>query len=320
MVKITVHPAPFVRVSGPRAGPQGENVFPAAFDYIRAHSAEEALAALARHGSDARILVGGQSLIPAMRYRLARPTVLVDIGPLSELKYLREEGGYLRVGAMTADVTLERDANVRARYSLLTDTGDVVADPVVRCTGTVVGSLCHNDPSGDWGAAALAARAVVIVRGPEGEREVPIDEWLVDSFQTDLREGEMATEVRFPTPGERTHGAYQKIERKVGDYATAAAAVQLTLDEQGRVTEAGVALTAAGPRPVRVEAAERILVGQTLTEALIQAAAEEARLASDPFADTRGSAEYKKDMARVLVARGLRRAAGRLNVTLGATA
>lgn len=295
-------------------------MFPAAFDYVRAHSADEALSLLAQHGSDARILAGGQSLIPAMRYRLARPTVLVDIGPLSELKYLREEGGFLRVGAMTSDMTLERDKTVRARYSLLTDTSDVVADPVVRCVGTVVGSLCHNDPSGDWGAAALATRAVMVVRGEGGEREIPIDEWLVDSFQTALQEGEMAVEVRFPTPDARTHGAYQKIERKVGDYATAAAAVQLTLDDSGRVTHAGVALTAAGPRPVRVEAAERILVGQMLSENLIRAASDEARAISEPFADTRGGVDYKKDMARVLVARGLRKAAGRLNIDLGATA
>ncbi|WP_295815515.1 xanthine dehydrogenase family protein subunit M [uncultured Deinococcus sp.] len=297
-------------------------MFPAAFEYVRAHSAEEALSLLAQHGSDARILAGGQSLIPAMRYRLARPTVLVDIGPLRELKYLRDDGpgGFLRVGAMTADMTLERDQHVRARYSLLTDTSDVVADPVVRCVGTVVGSLCHNDPSGDWGAAALAARAVMVVRGKDGEREIPIDEWLVDSFQTALEEGEMAVEVRFPTPDARTQGAYQKIERKVGDYATAAAAVQLTVDDSGRVTHAGVALTAAGPRPVRVDAAERILVGQTLSENLIRAASDEARAISEPFADTRGGVDYKKDMARVLVARGLRKAAGRLNLDLGATA
>lgn len=295
-------------------------MFPAAFDYARMHSAEQAMAALAQHGADARILAGGQSLIPAMRYRLARPAILLDIGGLNDLKYLREEGGYLRVGAMTADMTLERDKNVRARYSLLAATSDVVADPVVRCVGTVVGSLCHNDPSGDWGAASLAARALMVVRGPDGERLIPIDEWLVDSFQTALREGELAVEVRFPVPEARTEGAYQKIERKVGDYATAAAAVQLTVDESGRVTRAGVALTAAGPRPVRVEAAERALVGQTLSEDLIRAASEEARAVSEPFADNRGGVDYKKDMARVLVARGLRQTAQRLNITLGARA
>lgn len=255
-----------------------------------------------------------------MRYRLARPAVLVDISHLADLKYLHEESGMLRLGAMLADAALERDQSVRARYSLLSDCSDVVADPVVRCTGTVVGSLCHNDPSGDWGAAALAARAVMVVRGKDGEREISVDDFLVDSFQTALNEGEMAVEVRFPTPDARTHGAYKKIERKVGDYATAAAAVQLTVDENGKVTAAGVALTAAGPRPVRVEAAERILVGQTLSENLIRAASDEARAISQPFADNRGSVEYKKDMARVLVARGLRRAAERLNINLEASA
>lgn len=288
-------------------------MFPAAFDYLRAHSVEEAVAALSTHGGDARILAGGQSLIPAMRYRLARPTVLVDIGPLRDLVYLRENGGFLRVGAMTTDARLERDKDVRARYALLTETSDVVADPVVRHKGTVVGSLCHNDPAGDWAAAALASRAVMVVRGANGEREVPIDEFIVDSFATAVQEGEIAVEVRFPTPSARTSGAYEKIERKVGDYATAAAAVQLSLADDGTISDAGVAITALGPFAMRVAAAERLLIGQRPSEDVFRAAAEEAYKLADPNPDTRGSAEYKKNMARVLVARGLSRTASKLH-------
>jgi aerobic carbon-monoxide dehydrogenase medium subunit len=286
-------------------------VLPASFEYVRVTTPEEALAALAAHGADARVLAGGQSLIPAMRYRLAQPAVLVDINPVQSLAYLREEGGYLRVGAMTRDATLERSP-LMARYSLLADCSAVVADPVVRHLGTVVGSLCHNDPAGDWAAVALAARAQVVIRGPKGERTVATDDFLVDSFTTAVADGELAVEARFPSPGPRTAGAYEKLERKVGDFATAAAAVQITLDPSGVCTDAGIAITALGPTALRVPKAEAILKGQKLSEDVIRAAANEAANAADPAADTRGSVEYKREMGRVLVARALRKAAARL--------
>src|SRR5579871_785916 len=207
-------------------------MFPAQFDYRAAQSVDEALEALVKGGDDARVLAGGQSLIPAMRFRLARPSLLVDINPIEELAYLREADGALRVGATARDFALETSPLIGERYRLLADTSAVVADPVVRHMGTVVGSLCHNDPAGDWGATALAARAQVVIRGKDGERILSIDDFLVDSYTTAVGEGEMAVEVRFPTPGPRTAGAYEKIERKVGDFATAAA-VQVTLDENG---------------------------------------------------------------------------------------
>jgi carbon-monoxide dehydrogenase medium subunit len=180
--------------------------------------------------------------------------------------------------------------------------------------GTVVGSLCHNDPAGDWPATALAARAVVIVRGKDGERAIAIDEFIVDSYVTAVGEGEMAVEVRFPTPGPRTAGAYEKLERKVGDFATAAAAVRITLDEHGVCTAAGVAITALGPTALRVAKAEQILLGQTLTDDVIRAAAEEAPRVADPSSDNRGAADFKRDMGRVLVTRALRRALQRIEV------
>ncbi len=286
-------------------------MFPAAFDYVRAHSVDEAVTALQAHGADGRVLAGGQSLIPAMRYRLARPSVLVDINPIAELSYLREEDGYLRVGATTRDATVEFSPLLK-RYSLLADCSAVVADPVVRHMGTVVGSLCHNDPAGDWPAAALAANARMVIRGADGERVVSIDDFIVDSYTTAVGEGEMAVEARFPIPGQRTAGAYEKIERKVGDFATAAAAVWITLDAQNICTEARVAITALGPVAMRVTKAEQILVGQRLTDEVIRAAAAEAPLIANPNEDARGSAEFKKDMGRVLVARGLRKALQRL--------
>ncbi len=280
-------------------------MFPAAFDYTRARSVDEALAKLLEYGADARVLAGGQSLIPAMRFRLARPAMLVDINPIVELAYVREAEGALLIGAGARDYAVESSPLVRGRYPLITDVSAVVADPIVRQSGTVVGSLCHNDPAGDWGVAALAARADVVVRGSAGERSVPIDLFLIDSFTTAVAEGELALEVRFPTPGPRTSGSYQKIERKVGDFATAAAAVQLTLDEDGIIREAGVAIGAAGPKPTRVVEAERLLVGARPSPELLAAAAEEAKKIADPVADTRGDVAFKREMAGVLVRRGL---------------
>ena len=289
-------------------------MFPAAFAYHRARSTDEALALLAEHGLDARLLAGGQSLIPAMRYRLARPAVLVDLNAIDGLSYIENEAGYLRVGALARDVAIERSGVVASHYALMNDVAAVVADPVVRQLGTVVGSLCHNDPAGDWSVAALASRAQVVVRGAGGERVVAMDDFLVDSFTTAVAEGEMALEVRFPTPTARTSGAYQKIERKVGDFATASAAAQLTLAEDGTISEAGIAIGAAGPKAMRVDAAESLLRGAKPSAELLRAAADEARSLADPSPDLRGSAEFKKDMAGVLVGRALARTLQRLGV------
>jgi aerobic carbon-monoxide dehydrogenase medium subunit len=292
-------------------------LIPAAFDYFRAHSAAEALSLLQKHGSDARVLAGGQSLIPAMRFRLARPAVLVDINHASELDGMRLENGSLVVGAIVRDSAIERTPWIgEPRWGLLNDVCRVVADPVVRQMATIVGSLCHNDPAGDWTTAALAARAEVTVFGKNGPRTVPIDEFLIDSFTTAVGEGDLAVAVRFPSPDERTAGAYRKIERKVGDFATAAAAVQLSLDGKGTIRQAGVALSAAGPCAVRVDESEKALVGQTPSSALIAAAADAATRRGEPQADLRGSVEYKKHLAGALVSRALVSALSRLGVQL----
>lgn len=289
-------------------------MFPAPFEYHRAGSVDETLELLRQFGGDARILAGGQSLIPAMRFRLARPAVLVDINALSELSYVREEDGVLAVGAMTRDAALETSPLIGSKYPLLADTSALVADPVVRQSGTVVGSLCHNDPAGDWPVAALAGRAQIVIRGANGTRTVSIDDFLVDSFTTAVAEGEMAVEVRFPTPPARTAGSYQKIERKVGDFATAAAAARITLDANGTISGAGIAIGAAGPCAMRVADAELLLQGVKPTKELIRAAGDAARKLADPAADNRGSVAYKKDMAGVLVERAIVAALGRLGV------
>jgi carbon-monoxide dehydrogenase medium subunit len=212
------------------------------------------------------------------------------------------------------DYSLELSPFIRERYHLIADASVVVADPVVRQFGTLVGSLCHNDPAGDWSVVAMASRAQMVVHGATGDRFVPIDNFLVDSFTTDIKEGEMATEVRFPVPPARTSGAYFKIERKVGDYATASAGVQVTLAADGTVEQAGVAIGAAGPQAMRVAAAEKLLTGQKPSADLIRAASEEAVKLADPNPDRRGSAEYKKAMAGVLVGRALKKTFERLGV------
>ncbi len=289
-------------------------MIPAAFDYVRTHSVDEAFAALQQHGSDARVLAGGQSLIPAMRFRLARPAVLVDINPVKDLDYIRLDDA-LTLGATARDVAVERAPWIGNRpWSLLHDVSRVVADPVVRQMATIVGSLCHNDPSGDWTTAALAARAEVQVRGKGGTRWVKLDDFLVDSFATAVGEGEMAVAVRFQVPDDRTAGSYQKVERKVGDFATAAAAVQVALGADGTIRAAGIALSAAGPCAVRVDEAEKLLAGQRPSADVIRAAADAASRRSEPQADLRGTVEYKKHLAGVLVARGLRQALARLGV------
>ena len=290
-------------------------MIPAAFEYLRAHTADEAFAHLQQHGAEARVLAGGQSLIPAMRFRLARPAVLVDINALNDLSHIRIGEKVLTIGAIARDVDIERAPWIaERRWSLLHDASRVVADPVVRQMGTVVGSLCHNDPAGDWTAVALASRAEVVVRGKDGNRRVKIDDFLVDSYTTAVAEGEMALAVEFPVPDDRTAGSYQKIERKVGDFATAAAAVQVSLKADGTIGSAGVALSAAGACAVRVDAAEQLLAGQKPSAELLRAASDAAWHRSAPQGDLRGSVEFKKHLAGVLVTRGLRQAFALLGV------
>ena len=289
-------------------------MIPAAFDYLRAHSTDEAFAFMQQHGAEARVLAGGQSLIPAMRFRLARPGVLVDINSVADLNYLRIEGQVLVAGAIARDSDVERAPWITdRRWSLFTMSR--VSPPTLSCARWArCRQLVSQRPGRrlDDDGAGVAGGS----RGPreQGARTVKIDDFLVDSFATAVNEGEMAIAVRFPVPDDRTAGSYQKVERKVGDFATAAAAVQISLNENGTIRQAGVALSAAGPCAVRVAEAERQLTGQKPTADLIRSAAAAASTLSAPQADLRGSVEYKKHLAGVLVARGLRQALSRLGV------
>ncbi len=282
-------------------------MIPGQFEYHAPSTLDEALALLAEHGSDARVLAGGQSLIPLMKLRLASPAVLIDLNGVDSLSGIEEAEGQLRIGAMTRHSALERSELIGSRYPLIADAAAVIADPLVRNRGTTGGSLAHADPAGDLGSVMTALGAEVVVNGPGGARTLSIDELLLGPFTTTLEEGEILTEVRVPQPAERSGGAYEKLERKVGDFATAAVAVQLTR-ENGSCASIGIGLTAVGPTTIRASEAEDALRGGSLDEDALRAAAALAAAAADPAADLRGSEEYKRDMVRVLTLRALRRA------------
>jgi aerobic carbon-monoxide dehydrogenase medium subunit len=286
-------------------------MIPAAFDYHAPKTLEEAVALLASHRDDAKVLSGGQSLLPLLKLRLGAAGHLVDIGRIPGLEYITQEDGALRIGGRTRESALEHSEVIRGRYPLLADTAAVIADPLVRNLATVGGNLAHGDPANDHPAAMLALRAEVVATGPKGSRTIPIDDFFLGLFQTALAPDEILTEIRIPAPPPRSGGAYVKLERKVGDFATAASAVQLSLGSGGEVVKAGIGLTNAGPTPVRAADAERYLTGKVPGEAEIAEAARLASEAASPSPDRRGSVEYKRNMARVLTARALKRAVER---------
>lgn len=286
-------------------------MIPAAFDYHRPGSIGEAVELLASLGFEAKVLAGGQSLIPMMRFRLAEPAALVDLAGIGELARLEEEGDHLRLGAMLTHAAIEEAAWTRERYPLLAETAAVIADPLVRNRGTVGGSLVHADPAGDWGAVMLAYRAELLAVGPDGERTLPIDDFFLTTFTTTLEPEEILTEIRIPRAGPREGGAYEKLERKVGDFATVAVAAQVALAEDGTCRSAGLGLTGVGGTNLRPSGAEELLAGAEPDEARLEEAAARAAEECEPTADNRGSEAYKRDMVRVLGARALRRALAR---------
>jgi carbon-monoxide dehydrogenase medium subunit len=257
------------------------------------------------------VLSGGQSLLPLLKLRLGSAGHLVDIGRIPGLEYIKEDGGFLKIGGRTKEAALEASDLVHKKYPILADTAAVIADPLVRNLATVGGNLAHGDPANDHPATMLALRASVVATGPKGERSIPIDEFFTGLFSTALTPDEILTEIRIPTPPARSGGAYVKLERKVGDFATAAAAAQLTLGAGGEVARAGIALTNAGPTPVEATAAEKYLQGKKPDAAAIAEAAKLAAQAAQPEADRRGTVEYKREMARVLTGRALKLAVER---------
>ncbi|HJS70847.1 MAG TPA: xanthine dehydrogenase family protein subunit M [Gaiellaceae bacterium] len=283
-------------------------MYPARFEYHAPQSVDEALTILERYGDEGKVLAGGQSLIPLMKLRFASPRALVDINRIGGLDSIQEDNGFLSIGALVRHKDCERSDALEGRYGVLGDAAPQISDPIVRNLGTVVGSLAHADPQGDWGSALLAAGAQLEVISSGGTRTIPLDELFQGPFTTSMQPNEIATAVQIPDPGARAGGTYLKLERRVGDYATVGVAVHLSFDN-GKVGRAGIALTGVGPRNLRATAAEESLTGAALDDDTIKGAAQLAAEAAEPRSDNRGSVDYKRSVVRVFVERGLRKAA-----------
>ena len=280
-------------------------MYPSSFDLTMAGSVAEAVAALAEGGEDARILAGGQSLIPMIKLRFAAPSLLVDINGVAGLDVLERANGHLRIGATV------RHADIVASdltSGAVASAAPWIADPLVRNRGTLCGAMAHCDPEGDWNSVLLATGATVVAVGPDGERSIDIGDFVVDFFTNSLAAGEMVTEVHVPVPSGASGGAYMKLERKVGDYATVGVATHLELGGDGRISAAGIAMTSVAPVNRKATNAEAILVGEAPSADLFAAAAEAAAAASEPRSDVRGSAGWKRNVVRVYTRRGLEQA------------
>jgi carbon-monoxide dehydrogenase medium subunit len=280
-------------------------MIPPPFDYLAPQTLSEAVAALGQH-ENAKVLAGGQSLIPLMRFRLASPAVLVDINRIDSLSYINEDNGWLKIGAMTRESSVDQSPLIHEKYPLLADTARVISDPIVRNRGTVGGNLANGDPGNDHPATMLAYGAQVVAMGPKGERVIPIDSFFVGLYESALAANEILTEVRIPAPKPRSGGAYLKLERKVGDFATAAVAAQVVLDAKGKFTSVGIGLTNVGLTAIKATAAENFLKGKDPSDENIRQAARLAADASQPIADVRGSEDYKRSLVRTYTVRALR--------------
>jgi carbon-monoxide dehydrogenase medium subunit len=282
---------------------------PAQFEYVVAGSVDEAIGLLQRYGPESRLLAGGHSLIPMMKLRLAFPEVLIDIHELDgDLRYVREEDGALRVGALARHRDLLESPVVQERYTLLADAEKFIADPLVRNMGTVGGSFAHADPSEDLPAAFIALGSEVLARGPRGERTIAVEDLAVGPFETALEPDEILIEARVPSAPQGS--SYFKVERRAGDYASAAVGVALWMSGD-RIEQARIGMCSVGSTTLRAREAEEVLEGQSPDEVLYKQAAERAAEECDPPDDARGTPEYKRDLVRVLVVRALEQAVDR---------
>ena len=283
-------------------------MIPQSFEYFLPETISEAISLLQEHGDDAKILSGGQSLIPMMKIRLARPEYIVDINRIADLQYVKEEGGFLKIGGLTREADLEASTLIRSKYPIILDTAALIADPQVRNLATVGGNLAHGDPANDHPATMLALGAEIVATGQSGQRTISINDFFLSVFTTALEHGEILTEIRIPIPPAGSGGAYFKLERKVGDFATVGVAAQVTVDGAGVCRSAGIGLTNVGATPIKATRAESFLIGQTLDDQQIKQAAQLAAEDAQPSSDLRGPAEYKVSMVRELTKRALVRA------------
>ena len=286
-------------------------MIPPQFEYFAPETLDEAISLLEDHGPEASVLAGGQSLIPLMKLQLALPAYVVDINRIAGLADISDDDCCLRIGSLTRESDLDSSEVVQTKYPILHDTTSVIADPLVRNMATVGGNLAHGDPANDHPATMLALGAEVVAVGSGGERVIPVSDFFEGPLVTALNQGEILTEIRVPAQPEGSGGAYLKLERKVGDYATAGVAAVITVSD-GVCQQAGIGLTNAGPIPVKASSAESFLVGKKLDDETIREAARLASEEAQPSADLRGSEEYKRDMVRVIAGRALRMALERV--------
>jgi len=279
-------------------------MFPSAFEYSAPSSLDEALALLGEVGDEGRVLAGGQSLIPMMKLRLAAPGHLVDINGLDGLDYIREVNGHIAVGALTRHASVAASDLVASTNHTMASAAPWIADPLVRNRGTMAGSIAHCDPEGDWNSVMLAIGASVVARSADGERVIPITDFIVDFYTNSLEQGEMVTEVRIPKYQGSAGGAYLKLERKIGDYATVGVATHLALVDTGKISEAGLGLTAVYNHNLKVTEAEEMMVGEEPSDELFAEAGAIAARTCDPESNVRGPAEYKRAVVAEYTRRG----------------
>ncbi|HLQ62637.1 MAG TPA: xanthine dehydrogenase family protein subunit M [Candidatus Acidoferrales bacterium] len=291
-------------------------MFPAAFDYRAPTSLEEVFELLQKHGDEAKVMAGGQSLIPLLKLRFARPALVIDLGRVPGLVGIETGAGVLTIKARTRHADVERNPELRQTVAILADAAPQISDPLIRNAGTVGGSLAHADPAGDWGSVMLALDAELVARSAKGERVIKAEQFFEGPFTTRLRPDEVLTEIRIRLPKGRASGTYLKLERKVGDFATVGVAVQVEMAD-GKVARAGIGLTSVGPTNLKASKAELALEGHEPSEKLIGEVAQIAAGEAEPKADIRGSVEYKRDIVRVFVKRGLTRAVARAKGVLG---
>lgn len=283
-------------------------MYPASFEYLKANNVKEALALLKQHGDDAKLLAGGQSLVPMMKLRVARPKYLIDIHHLGDLDYIREDGGTLRIGAMTRHIQIEESPLIREKLPMLAVAASEIGDVQVRNRGTIGGGLAEADPCGDYGPVALACNAQFHCVSPRGERLIPATDFFTFAYTTALEADEILTEVEFPLPDKQTAGVYVKLERVAGDFAIASAAVQLVLDGNGACSRIGIGVTGGNSMPTKGSSVESLLQGKKMTSELIEQAGGLIQENTEPIEDMRGNAAYKRKVLSAILRRALREA------------
>ncbi|MGH7834246.1 MAG: FAD binding domain-containing protein [Candidatus Binatia bacterium] len=286
-------------------------MYPSQFEYLAPEDLKQTIELAAQYGPDAKFLAGGQSLVPLMKLRLARPKYLIDLNRLPGLGDVAEKNGRIRCGAMVRHVQLEESELVKRRLPLVSEAAGHIGDSQVRNRGTIGGGLVEADPAGDWGPVVLALNARMECVGPRGERSIDARDFFNFAYTTNLEDDELLTAIEFPLPGDGSAGAYSKLERVAGDFAIVSVAVQLATDEDGRCRAIGIGLGGVGATPLKPAETEAFLVGKTLDSRVIQDACEMLESQVDPISDQRGSADYKRRVVKAVFRRTLMRALGR---------